>query len=351
MKKNTLTSILSYAQQAPSGDNQQPWKINIEDKKHTILSMYLIELEKDFFNFKNRATFIGCGCFLKNLKIAAQEYGYSTKIILEETSSKKIASIKFIKSNIKKNKLFSSIMKRKTNRYPYDSSIKIKKKELDRLQVIAKKFNINLNHISKEKKEKLDKLCLEVEIIKIENYNIISTILRSVSFKKNPKTGQDYRSLGIGSKARFLSFLADKKWLVNFLKKIGITKKMAKDSSLELLKTTPDTFLISSSFEMNKKNIIQTGMFIEEVWLELTSMGYSVQPFVNFSLMLQKYFENPKAYTKEENEKFKNITSSFSNLLDFDFSKEKPLFFLRAGIPLKETINTYRKDLSEVIIK
>jgi hypothetical protein len=351
MKKNTLTSILSYAQQAPSGDNEQPWNIKIENSTNTLLSMYIIELKGVFFNFKNRATFIACGCFLKNLEIAAQEYGYNTEMNLDETSSSKIASIKFIKSNIKKNKLFASIMKRKTNRYPYTPSIKIKKNELEKLLKISKKYKINLKHITEERKEKLDKLCFEVEKIKIENYNVLSTILKSISLKKNPQIGLDYKSLGIGIKGKFLPLLINKEWLLNLLKKIGISKKIAKDSSLNLLNTSPDTFLIYSSFEINKKNLILSGMFTEEVWLELTSMDYSIQPFVNFSLMLQKYFEDPESYTKEENKKFKEITSSFSKLLNFDFSKETPLFFFRAGYPLKETVKTYRKDLSEVILK
>jgi hypothetical protein len=82
MDKKIFEKLIFFASKAPSGDNQQPWRIQVKSPNFERIELFTKKPTDNFLYFKNRANFIACGCFLKNLEIAAQHFGYKTTIIL-----------------------------------------------------------------------------------------------------------------------------------------------------------------------------------------------------------------------------------------------------------------------------
>ena len=68
--------------------------------------------------------------------------------------------------------------------------------------------------------------------------------------------------------------------------------------------------------------------------------------------MLQRFLhkEHSQSYSQEEQIKLKNIISLLYSTMNLDIKKDLPLFFFRAGIPLSDTVKTYRKNIEDIIV-
>jgi len=63
-KNSVIKTILEAGIAAPSGNNIQPWKFKVTDKK---IELYLDEIDNSFFNFKNITSLISCGAVIENM--------------------------------------------------------------------------------------------------------------------------------------------------------------------------------------------------------------------------------------------------------------------------------------------
>lgn len=116
----TIKKILDAAINAPSGSNSQPWKFEVERE---ILRVFA-EPEKDhpILNFRNRGTWIAHGALLENIQITAAEMGYEAlaRIFPDPSKPKLTLEIKFTRRNTAGHPLFGAIVKRTTNRKPFE---------------------------------------------------------------------------------------------------------------------------------------------------------------------------------------------------------------------------------------
>ena len=125
--------IASYASKAPSGHNTQPWKFHIADNTITVIPNFEVALP--VVDGNNRELFISLGCAVENLSIAANHFGYTTKIV--EYSIKGII-LELTKNDLMvENPLFHQIEKRQTNRSVYNGN-KVSNEMLQQLQSIQK---------------------------------------------------------------------------------------------------------------------------------------------------------------------------------------------------------------------
>ncbi|HWQ18807.1 MAG TPA: hypothetical protein VN455_03445, partial [Methanotrichaceae archaeon] len=113
--------LLRYAVLAPSGPNIQPWKVYLRENEVTLMADFSRSLPNVDTN--NRTLFMSNGCFLANLLIAAEHFGfgYDIEYLPDGTESDKIAVIGFDEGEGAKKfpDLFNAITRRHTNRKPY----------------------------------------------------------------------------------------------------------------------------------------------------------------------------------------------------------------------------------------
>ena len=122
-------NVLAYAILAPNPHNMQPWRIALgEGGGFTVycdLDRLLPETDPP-----NRQITIGFGCFLELCEQAAAESGFRADIsyfpegepqpLLDE---RPVAHVKLVEdSSVRPDPLFSTVLNRRTNRLPYDTS-------------------------------------------------------------------------------------------------------------------------------------------------------------------------------------------------------------------------------------
>ncbi len=119
-----LKFLLRYAVLAPSGPNNQPWKLAVNGNEVTVMADFdrtLPDVEPT-----NRTTYMSLGCLLTNLLVAAEHFdlGYDVEKFPDGVDAETIAVVKFGEGGAAAPKfppdLFGEITERHTNRGAYD---------------------------------------------------------------------------------------------------------------------------------------------------------------------------------------------------------------------------------------
>ena len=119
-----LEFLLRYAVLAPSGPNNQPWRLAVDGNEVTVmadLGRTLPDVEPT-----NRTTYMSLGCLLTNLLLAAEHFdlGYQVERFPDGIDAETIAVVKFQEDGGASPQfppdLFPEITERHTNRGAYD---------------------------------------------------------------------------------------------------------------------------------------------------------------------------------------------------------------------------------------
>ncbi len=123
-----LEYAISYAILAPNPHNRQPWMIDLKSATEGVLYCDLERTlpETDPYS---RQIVIGLGCFLEVLRIASAEAGYRAEIQAfpegaDDTAvdTRPVAHIRLVRDeDIVRDPLFPQILKRRSNKEPYDT--------------------------------------------------------------------------------------------------------------------------------------------------------------------------------------------------------------------------------------
>ena len=141
-----MRNALSFAILAPNPHNRQPWVVDLKSDTQAVLfcdSQRLLPATDPY----NRQIVIGLGCFLELFEMSARQMGYRAQINLfpdgvspEHLDKRPIAQLTLIEdSNVNKDMLFLQILKRRTNRNAYDTSLSIQQSTLDEIVGSANK--------------------------------------------------------------------------------------------------------------------------------------------------------------------------------------------------------------------
>ena len=137
---------LSYAILAPTPHNRQPWLVDLRDDDKITLYVDTKKMLPHTDPF-NRQITIGLGCFLELLRMAAAEDGYLAKIDgfprgfnQDQLDDRPVAVISFTKdASVKKDQLFSQVLKRQSLKEPYDMTREISDDSLAMLRGLQQK--------------------------------------------------------------------------------------------------------------------------------------------------------------------------------------------------------------------
>ena len=116
-----LKFLLRYAVLAPSGPNNQPWKLSLQGDSVSLIADFGRALPNVDVN--NRTLYMSCGCLLTNLLLAAEHFGfgYEVSYLPDGVDGERIARIRFVEGGnaLRFPPLFRYITERHTNRKPY----------------------------------------------------------------------------------------------------------------------------------------------------------------------------------------------------------------------------------------
>lgn len=278
--------FLQFALLAPSGHNSQPWTFKLNSNKVDIL------IKQDRFLAQNdkqgRQSYISFGCLLENLLIAADYFGFQSKIS-NFPYPNCIATVEFVKIKRISNQpehLINFIAKRSTDRGEYLA----KKPEINVLSELKKNlYNVTVSIVNDETKNALGKIMVEAGIKVMDNNNFREELSNFI--KSNTTTssyGMPGFTLGIPMP---ISFIAS-----TLIKKINLSK-VSKTQDFNLLTKSTPLILVLSTPEDSKESWVESGKALENLWLNITKLGLSCSALAA-AIQVPNYREEVKKILK-----------------------------------------------------
>lgn len=336
MNKEIIKKILEIAVNAPSGENSQPWRFEVDGNKINILN--LPERDQSLYNFGQRGSLVAHGALIENISIIAPIFGYDAEINLlpDNKDPNFIATLilKELSSDKQKDEsLYKCIIKRVTNRKSYKSV------PLDAKQI--EKFN-NIECESKDVKivfvrdlalmKDVAMACSTNEQVMLENKFIHNFFFEHINWTEKEelekRLGFYIKTLELPPPVQVLLKLFKNWSVMNFFNKLGLNKIIAKGNAANYAKAS---VMVSFAVKNGEpKDFIVAGRLMQKVWLKATEMGLSAQPMAGMLFFTQ-------AISGGEADKFTSsqielIRSSYKKVQDsFGINNEMPVMILRIG--------------------
>ncbi|MEM6382583.1 MAG: twin-arginine translocation pathway signal protein [Pseudomonadota bacterium] len=137
------TRALSYAVLAPNAHNRQPWLVDLSEPDTLTLYCDLDRRLPETDPFDRQIT-ISLGCFLELFAIAAAEEGFRSNITLfpegaplPRLDTRPVATIQLLEGAAQPDLLFAQIVRRHTNKEPYDTARAVPATDVDAIVAAA----------------------------------------------------------------------------------------------------------------------------------------------------------------------------------------------------------------------
>lgn len=267
MKKEDFNFMVEYAVRAPSGHNTQPWQFeNTEDGIviHPDFSRSLPVVDKD-----NHALYIGLGCALENLLIAATQKGYQYTIQYPDTPTRciNVKLTKDKKNNVQPDKLFDYITKRQVTKSKYNNQ----KVTTEDLQKLISCFSINgvslLILDGKENFEKIIPFIIEANNLQFNNKDFVDELVSWIRFSKREaekiKDGIWSATMGMPGLGRFIG---------SMIMKNLVTAKSEAKRLTDLLENTQGLAVFMAD-KNDAVTWVKTGQAFQRFGLSATMLG------------------------------------------------------------------------------
>lgn len=352
---NDIRKILEIAIRAPSGDNCQPWKLEVEGA--TIRLYNDVTKDTSLYNFNQIAANIALGALIENIIIASSKFGYKVDLNLfpqgVSESEHLVAVMNLQAEAVQPNPLFDSIEKRHNNRKPYSIekiSEENKKEIFDagadlsgvELRMVDDLELINSIAAAGSKNEKL---VLENE--KLHGF-LFNHIVWTEKTAKEKGDGIYIRTLEMPRPAELIFKVCSNWEIMKNLAKIGLSSVIAKQNQQIYMRAGAYGAIVLKSD--GRASIIQAGRLIERTWLAATKLGLSFN--VMAGIVLLKYRTDNDANhalsdkeIKLVNESYKEIAYAFK-IKDDEFIP----FVFRIGKSANPSAYSYRLLLDKVVV-
>ena len=346
--KDTINQILSYAINAPSGGNSQPWTFKIEETKLTIF--FHPEKDNPILNFNYRGTLIAHGALIENILISATHYKLEADLSIVQNSKEGIiAEIIFKESQLLEDPLYSSIPTRSTNRKKY-------KDENIPDQIISDIFNnangvgagMALAHFITDKKKMAiaGEAISNNEVIMLENKELHELFFKEVIWNSDQEKARGGSGLYIKTlelnKPQEMIFRVIRFWpMMLILKKFGLAKFIASENA-KIYMTGGAMGIISVSGTSNE-NFITAGRILEKIWLSCAKKNISLQLMTGILFMWQKLEADKTDYFSPSESGL--IRDSYARIIEsFSVKDDIITLMFRMGYAENPSSSSYKKE-------
>lgn len=352
--KEIITTILNESVTAPSPDNFQPWKFEVNNNIIDVIK--IPEKMNHLLDCKEHVLILTIGMLIENISIVATHYHVeaSFSYFPETSDSNLVARITLNKNeSVKIDELYESVKLRCTNRSFYKKK-KIQIEKLDELEKQSKSDSgVDLQIVTDDKQlKKLGSVFSTIDKIIFENKVVHDSLYHHITWSKQEeeKTRQGLSIHAMALNAMEIAlFKSLKNWsLVNFLNKLGLSD-FIRFNNAKQYSSAPAAFIVSIKNDSNA-DYINAGRFIERLWLKTNSFGISFHTIVGTIYCYQKIREN-------ENDVFNEKHASLLRENYFELEKiakenglvnKNIVYFARIGYPSKPDYRSPRKEASVV---
>lgn len=346
-----ISEIIEYGKLAPSGGNSQPWKFCIDQN-----IIYIINdcfRDNAILNHQSSAGLVSIGACISNMHqyCVACDVKYEFHLNHTNISSQLVGAFIILEENSShskdKNKL-ELMLKRKTNRSKINN---LGLSDLpDNIKRISASGECNFKLKNIYDANKINNFCNaigEIDKLFYTNTSFIKEFLNELRWPEDPRvnSGIEISSLFLkASENAGLEVSKDYKVisLINKWKKGNVFKKLNKSSILN----ASGIAMITSNI-LNPIGFINAGIFLQEIWLELTENNFEVQP-ISISTFINYKFNHDANFSSEFD---KATFNTFFNeiLKQFELDKnELPVFIFRYFKSEVNVTNSKRLQTEEI---
>lgn len=327
-----LTWLAQAAQQAPSGDNCQPWRFQINSAKLRIL----LEPREDhsFFNVSQLASVIACGAAVQNVVCAAPEIGCAATVsIMPDPANQDIvADIAVKPQSLLPDPLADAVWIRTTNRRMYTRrEVELfSQNEMTASAGPAKLFLVN----DRERLKTLGKLLYKADRIRVERRDLHEHFIAMTRFVPPDGAGCDdglpLKNLYAGAAGEVFLRLTRPWAAMQTANRLGVGRLVALHSQQSMEKSPLAGLVCVES--PSREEFLKGGMALERVWLTATRHGLAFQPMTAITLFWLRWrLEGPQVFSKAHQALLESIWPQFQCLFPELGENCWPLLLFRAG--------------------
>lgn len=346
---SNIERILDRARWAPSGDNEQAWRVKIlTGDSCEITTGYFLN---SIFHLNRHSDHIALGCFLENIQLAAQDEGYN--IILEQKTIVLgqapiyLVTLEKLGQSVK-NPIGAFIEQRSVNRFHY----KLRNLTSDQKKCIEENLPKGFSILWFEKSRRLEFAKI---VFKAANMRFLIPEMFDIHCKiidwKNDQSPDKIPSKALGMPSIFLPVM---KWMLGRWQRMELYNRFMCGHMMTSFKLDyiPCVFssagiaIIASKEPVTADDWVAAGRAIQRFWLTVTSLGLSHQPAFS-PLLFSKYDLENKVFSAVPGipEKNKSLKNSLSHLLGSDDVLKKTVWLGRVGYAYPKKARSVRVSI------
>jgi nitroreductase len=347
-----IQDILTAGNQAPSGENCQPWHFVV--KKNTIEIHLLEERDHSVYSWGQRASFFANGAVIENMVIAARVRGYTAGVVYfpDQGDEWHVATLTLSEVRDKvQDPLGEAIMHRVSNRKAYEETpITSTEKEALFKAAGEGEYGSLILVTDKEKLSTLGRVGSTNEEVMLSNrflhqffFNHINWTLQEDTIKK---VGFFIRTLELPFPAQ-LAFRAIRHWPIQrVLNRIGFHTLVATQNAATNATAGGIGILVIPG--LSPLDFVRAGRTLERVWLTATHLGLSFQPLAGIPfLRLRVLFGDTEVFSAKNEESIIEAYQRAALLADV---RDKHIAFMfRVGRSSPPSARAVRFPLQEVV--
>ncbi len=349
--RETITKIIEYGSYAPSGDNSQPWRFEIEGNKINVFN--IPGKDNPILNVRNSGSYVAHGALIENMLIAASQMSFAADLkIFPQGISDLVSSITLSPSSAKSEPLFPFIKERATNRKPYK---KIPLSEAEKEVLLSAGSAISGCELKLVEEREMIRTVAEAmsvtEKVALETRALHNLFFKSIFWdetkNKRGESGLYIKTLEVPPPVRVI-FKMIKKWpVMRFFNAFGFNKLAAKGNAALYAQSAAHGAII---IEDESQNFVAAGRVFQRAWLEATRLGLFLQP-VTGTLFLARRVEgredNP--FSEKNSDLIRKASQKISFIFGINGSRVAAMLF-RIGRADSPSARSGRKT-PEVIFK
>jgi nitroreductase len=275
-----IKKIINYAIWAPSGDNTQPWRFEIN--KNEIRVFIVPERDTSLYNYNQNASLVAIGGLIENIKIAAPHYGYvvSINFFPEGITSNLVATILLNEGAQQDDPLYLYIKERVTNRKPYETRPLSNEHKQYILEIGDTVDNISVKLVDEPGNiESLANAASVNEKVVLENKQLHNFLFSHITWSEEEdekKKGFFVKTLELKG-PQVVAFKLFRHWpILKLFNKIGASDLVARDNA-KIYKQS-GAFVAIIANDTSPFSFLKSGMLMQKLWLRATKLGLGVQP-------------------------------------------------------------------------
>lgn len=283
--------LVAAAVRAPSVGNSQPWRFSWDG---TALGIHVQpDRANPFLNYTNPDTWVGLGCALANIEVAAAARGYWTHVEMpEDARGALVARVRPAPGARSDASLEAVLDARVTNRLAYDPR-PLSAAHRDALFAAVAPFepSVRLEWVDKpaSRDAVADAMAVYNRVL-FENDGLLTSFLtwlrRTPAEAEATRDGLSIESLELGRLGEVLFRLAASTWRAPLLGWTGLFALFQKGSAARSRRS--GAFGMISIPLNDVESLVAAGRALEMVWLKATQRGLAFQPLAGPLLLMSR---------------------------------------------------------------